>query len=150
MNVSDPMHFETGMILPFRQTLKYDNQEAFKLSVKDNCQAKSDTDQGNELRGNFQIQASLSKPFETKGKSSVLRNTKLIYVKGDKNVLLNGTGGEILSSKQDKKQPDKKDFEFVVDDGTKKEGFKLEVPPGEATAKETYFGEITFDFVQGP
>ncbi|MGX7013426.1 prealbumin-like fold domain-containing protein [Vagococcus silagei] len=143
------LDFNKGKTTPFEQELTSNLTQPFKLTVRDNRQ---ETPSGEYLekdtRGNIRVQAHLSKPFENN--KDKLTRSQIFYNNGKNDLLLNGTGSEIVQASKDISAPSKKDFEFVLEEvNSKGKGFKLKVPAGEAKA-QSYTGELSFDLVQGP
>jgi uncharacterized surface anchored protein len=150
LQVPKLLTFETGFVSPFTQTLSYENQDDFEVSLRDSRQITSSaTTNESKTRGNIRLNASLSKEFKT-SKNKVLRDAQLYYQTGGNSVLLNGAGGELVSNRQDAANPSQKDFTFILDTTTdKSEGFKLEVP-AKGTLAEEYTGEVTWEIIQEP
>ncbi|MTD41898.1 hypothetical protein GIX45_25415 [Erwinia sp. CPCC 100877] len=150
LRVPELMTFETGFVSPFTQTLSYENQDDFEVSLRDSRQITSSTvTKESKTRGNIRLNASLSKEFKT-SQNKVLRNAQLYYQNGANSVLLNGAGGELVNNRQDAANPSKKDFTFILDtSSSKSEGFKLEVP-AKGTLAEEYTGEVTWEIIQEP
>lgn len=153
INAPDQLTFEKGKASPFKQELKTKLTEPFKLVLRDNRQQSiSPSTESFYTRGNFKIQARLSHPFEGVEPGGHLANSTLLYFKGSQPFSLEGVGSEILQSVQESAGPEKKTFEYILDDPSfskKNDGFILDVPAGEAKA-QTYQGEMSFDFIQGP
>ncbi|MCA5011473.1 MULTISPECIES: MucBP domain-containing protein [unclassified Enterococcus] len=143
IHVTDSLKLTKGKILPFAQTLKYDNPaEDFTVQVKDTRSYKNQTE---KTRGTFKVNVSLTKEFESiDGKK--LSEAALLY----KNQEITDSGLDVTRSKQNPLNPEEKDFSFLLNQkGTGTEGFTLEVPAGIAQTK-AYYAEMTWDLIEGP
>lgn len=150
LTVPDLLTFETGFVSPFEQVLAYDSVDDFEVALRDNRQiTSSGSTSPAKTRGNIRLNAFLSKEFTTAG-NKVLKDARLIYQNGTNNILLNGTGGELVNNQQDTNDKAKKEFNFILDTaGNKNQGFKLEVP-AKGTLAEEYTGEVTWEIIQEP
>lgn len=150
LTVPDLLTFETGFVSPFEQVLAYDSTDDFEVALRDNRQiTSSGSTSAAKTRGNIRLNAFLSKEFTTAG-NKVLKDARLIYQNGTNNIILNGTGGELVNNKQDTNDKAKKEFNFILDKAeNKNQGFKLEVP-AKGTLAEEYTGEVTWEIIQEP
>ncbi|MDA9470797.1 SpaA isopeptide-forming pilin-related protein [Enterococcus sp. 5H] len=150
LKVPELLTFETGFVSPFKQVLSYENTNDFEVALRDNRQITSSaTTKPEKTRGNIRLNAFLSKEFTTQ-ENKVLKNARLIYQNGTEDIILNGTGGELVNNKQDAGNAAKKDFNFILDTAeTKNQGFKLEVP-AKGTLADEYTGEVTWEIIQEP
>jgi hypothetical protein len=150
LQVPELLTFETGFVSPFTQILSYENQDDFKVSLRDSRQITSSAlTKESKTRGNIRLNASLSKEFKTSN-NKVLKDARLLYQNGTEQVVLNGSGGEVVNNQQVVADPAKKDFTFVLNTaGNKSQGFKLEVP-ARGTLADVYTGEVTWEIVQEP
>ncbi|MFK4568551.1 prealbumin-like fold domain-containing protein [Enterococcus sp. UD-01] len=150
LTVPTLLNFERGFVSPFEQILSYDSTTDFEVAIRDNRQITSTSaTQTAKTRGNLRLNANLSKEFTTTS-NKVLKDARLIYQDGTKQVVLNGMGGEIVNNQQTVTDPTKKDFTFILNTaGNKSQGFKLEVP-AKGTLADVYTGEVTWEIVQEP
>ncbi|MBO0473341.1 hypothetical protein JZO86_06445 [Enterococcus ureasiticus] len=150
LKVPERLTFETGFVTPFEQVLSYNNTDDFEVALRDNRQiTTSTTTKHGKTRGNIRLNANLSKEFTTQG-NKVLKDARLIYRNGTTDIVLNGTGGELVNNKQDADDKAKKDFNFILDTAeSKNQGFKLEVP-AKGTLADEYTGEVTWEIIQEP
>lgn len=148
---TDEMIFEDGTANKLKQTLKYLDEIPFELTVKDHRQYKSTALEPSMLRGNFKINASLTKPFRLNDDPDMeLTDAELFYNNGVKRLPLNGRGSEIVSMNQAQDDPSKKEFNFVLDKKDDDKSFEMDVTPNRVVKEQYYQGEITFELVQGP
>ncbi len=150
LKVPELLTFETGFVTPFEQVLSYANTDDFEVGFRDSRQiTTSSTTKNGKTRGNIRLNAFLSKEFTTQG-NKVLKDARLIYRNGATDVVLNGSGGELVNNKQDANDKGKKDFNFILDTaGSENRGFKLEVP-AKGTLADDYTGEVTWEIIQEP
>lgn len=150
LKVPELLNFETGFVSPFTQVLSYANSDDFEVAFRDSRQitTSSTTKQG-KTRGNIRLNAFLSKEFTTQ-ENKVLKDARLIYRNGGTDIILNGSGGELVNNKQDANDKGKKDFNFILDTAeSENQGFKLEVP-AKGTLADDYTGEVTWEIIQEP
>ncbi len=150
LKVPELLTFETGFVTPFEQVLSYANTDDFEVGFRDSRQiTTSATTKNGKTRGNIRLNAFLSKEFTTQ-ENKVLKDARLIYRNGATDVVLNGSGGELVNNKQDANDKGKKDFNFILDTaGSENRGFKLEVP-AKGTLADDYTGEVTWEIIQEP
>lgn len=150
LKVPELLTFETGFVTPFEQVLSYANTDDFEVGFRDSRQiTTSSTTKNGKTRGNIRLNAFLSKEFTTQ-ENKVLKDARLIYRNGATDVVLNGSGGELVNNKQDANDKGKKDFNFILDTaGSENRGFKLEVP-AKGTLADDYTGEVTWEIIQEP
>lgn len=148
-SVSPNLIFESGLVLPFSQTLNYDNREDFMLSVKDNRQFTSiNTSPIKELRGDFKVYATLTNNFKTPD-GDLLVGAELSYG-GSNSKIINQNAQLLYSNQHDANDAEKAEFLIKMDGtDTTDSGFKLLVPPGIAK-KETYKAKIKWELVEAP
>lgn len=150
LKVPELLTFETGFVSPFKQVLSYESTNDFEVALRDSRQiTSSSTTKTEKTRGNIRLSAFLSKEFTTQG-NKVLKDARLIYQNGTQDIILNGSGGDLVNNKQDTENAAKKDFHFILDTAqTKNQGFKLEVP-AKGTLADEYTGEVTWEIIQEP
>ncbi|MGX7024552.1 prealbumin-like fold domain-containing protein [Vagococcus hydrophili] len=151
IDATKEMVFEDGINRKKKQTLKYLDDNPFELVVQDFRQSKSASLEPSMLRGNFKINASLTKPFRLNDDpNKELTDAELFYNNGDKRLPLNGKGSEILSMKQSAEDPAKKEFKFILDKKDDNKSFEVDVTPDRVSKNQYYQGEVSFELVQGP
>jgi uncharacterized surface anchored protein len=148
LTVPDELTFETGLVLPFSQTLAYRSTTDFIVSVYDSRQITTSATTTSQTRGNLRLNAALTKEFTTRS-GAVLKNAKLSYKKGTQEIILNGSGGNLMQREQDTAAPENKLFQITLDVLNDSDGFKLDVP-AEGTLADEYIGEITWELIQEP
>ncbi|WP_314062322.1 MucBP domain-containing protein [uncultured Vagococcus sp.] len=143
VDVTKEMLFKPGLIGPLDQSLPYEGNVPFKLTVQD-FRAQNTPAEGFK-RGQFQIVGVLSVPFK-QADGRTLNRAKLIYNDGTMEREISTTGNEIYRSNTANPA---KTYEIKLSDESNNE-LRLEVPKGSGVSKGTYQAEITWELIQGP